>query len=102
MSFCGLDNFRRVVTHTQFLPTLWNTVKYVLWSLVLGYLPPVIIAVIVNEMVHFKNGFRVTIYLPVIIPGIAAMLMWYYILSGSNGTFEYVATKNESSSLWMA
>mgnify|MGYP004506481411 CR=1 FL=1 len=79
MSFCGLDNFKRVVTHTQFLPTLWNTVKYVLWSLVLGYLPPVIIAVIVNEMVHFKNGFRVTIYLPVIIPGIAAMLMWYYI-----------------------
>ena len=77
--FCGLDNFRKVVTHTQFLPTLWNTIKYVLWSLVIGYLPPVIIAVIVNEMVHFKSGFRVMIYLPVIIPGIAAMLMWYYI-----------------------
>ena len=77
--FCGFDNFRKVITHTQFLSTLWNTVKYVLWSLALGYLPPVILAVIVNEMVHFKSGFRVTIYLPVIIPGIAAMLMWYYI-----------------------
>ena len=77
--FCGFSNFRKVLTHTQFLPTLWNTVKYVLWSLVVGYLPPVILAVIVNEMVHFKSAFRVTIYLPVIIPGIAAMLMWYYI-----------------------
>ena len=77
--FCGFDNFRKVITHTQFLPTLWNTVQYVLWSLVLGYLPPVVIAVIINEMVHFKNGFRVTIYLPAVIPGIAAMLMWYYI-----------------------
>ena len=77
--FCGFDNFRKVVTHTQFLPTLWNTVQYVLWSLVLGYLPPVVIAVIINEMVHFKSGFRVTIYLPAVIPGIAAMLMWYYI-----------------------
>lgn len=77
--FCGLDNFIKVVTHTQFFPTLWNTVKYVLWSLALGYLPPLILAVIVNEMVHFKSAFRVTIYLPVIVPGIAAMLMWYYI-----------------------
>ncbi len=77
--FCGFDNFKKVITHTQFLPTLWNTVKYVLWSLVLGYLPPVIIAVIVNEMVHFKSGFRVMIYLPAVIPEIAAMLMWYYI-----------------------
>lgn len=77
--FCGFDNFKKVITHTQFFPTLWNTVKYVLWSLALGYLPPLILAVIVNEMVHFKSAFRVTIYLPVIIPGIAAMLMWYYI-----------------------
>ena len=51
--FCGFDNFRKVITHTQFLPTLWNTVQYVLWSLVLGYLPPVVIAVIINEMVHY-------------------------------------------------
>lgn len=78
-SFCGLENFRKVVTHTQFFPTLWNTVKYVVWSLALGYLPPLIIAVIINEMVYFKSGFRILIYLPMVIPGIAAMLMWYYI-----------------------
>lgn len=77
--FCGFDNFIKVITHTQFLPTLWNTVKYVLWSLVLGFLPPIIIAVIVNEMVHLKNFFRITIYLPAVIPAIAAMLIWYYI-----------------------
>lgn len=77
--FCGFDNYIKVITHTQFLPTLWNTVKYVLWSLVLGFLPPVIIAVIVNEMVHLKNFFRITIYLPAVIPAIAAMLIWYYI-----------------------
>lgn len=77
--FCGFDNYIKVITHTQFLPTLWNTVKYVLWSLVLGFLPPIIIAVIVNEMVHLKNFFRITIYLPAVIPAIAAMLIWYYI-----------------------
>ena len=77
--FCGLDNYRMVLTHTQFLPTLWNTVLYVFWSLVIGFIPPLVIAIILNEMVYFKSALRITIYLPAVIPGIAAMLIWYYI-----------------------
>lgn len=77
--FIGLENYRMVLTNTQFLPILSNTVQFVIWSLIFGYLPPLIIAVILNEMVHFKNGLRVLVYLPAIIPAIAAMLMWYYI-----------------------
>lgn len=77
--FCGFDNYVKVLTHTQFLPTLWNTVQYVLWSLALGFLPPLLIAIMVNEVVHFKNGFRVLIYIPAVLPGIATMLMWYFI-----------------------
>lgn len=82
--FCGLDNYITVLTHTQFLPTLWNTVKYVLWSLIIGFLPPVFIAIMLNEVVHFKRGFRVLIYIPAVIPGIAAMLMWYFIYYPDN------------------
>ncbi|MBO5008312.1 MAG: sugar ABC transporter permease [Clostridia bacterium] len=77
--FCGLDNYIKVISHTQFLPTLWNTVQYVLWSLVIGFLPPLFIAIMINEIVHFKSGFRVLIYIPAVIPGIAAMLMWYFM-----------------------
>ncbi len=77
--FCGFDNYVKVISHTQFFPTLWNTVQYVLWSLVIGYLPPLFIAIMINEIVHFKGGFRVLIYIPAVIPGIAAMLMWYFM-----------------------
>ena len=77
--FCGFDNYRQVITHTQFLPILWNTVQYVFWSLIIGFLPPVIIAIMLNEIVHFRSGMRVLIYIPAVIPGIAAMLMWYFI-----------------------
>ena len=83
-AFCGFDNYIKVLTHTQFLPMLWNTVQYVVWSLVIGYLPPLVIAIMINEIVHFKNGFRVLIYLPTVIPGIAAMLMWYFIYYPDN------------------
>ena len=79
LDFCGIDNYVKVLTHTQFVPMLINTVKYVFWSFVIGFLPPLFIAIMINEMVHFKNAFRVIIYIPAVIPGIAAMLMWYFI-----------------------
>ncbi len=78
-NFCGFDNYRKVITNTQFLPMLWNTVQYVLWSFVIGFLPPLFIAIMINEIVHFKNSFRVLIYIPAVIPGIVAMLMWHFI-----------------------
>lgn len=79
--FCGVDNYRKVLMHSQFLPMLWNTVKYVLWSLVIGFLPPLIIAIMLDEVVHGKSFFRVVTYLPAVIPGIAAMLIWYFMYS---------------------
>lgn len=84
VDFCGFDNYKTVLTHTQFVPMLWNTVKYVVWSLIIGFLPPLVIAIMVNEIVHFKGGFRVLIYLPAVIPGIAAMLMWYFMYYPDN------------------
>lgn len=75
-NFVGLDNYKMVLSNSQFVPTLWNTVMYVVWSIVIGFLPPLAIAIMVNEMVHLKNFMRVTIYLPAVIPGIAAMLIW--------------------------
>lgn len=79
VEFIGLRNYVEVVKDTQFLPTVWNSVVYVFWSLIVGYLPPMLIAVLLNEMVHFKSGFKITIYLPAIIPGVAAMVLWKFI-----------------------
>lgn len=77
--FCGFDNYRKVITHSHFFPMLWNNVQFVFWSLIIGYLPPLFIAIMLNEIVHFKGTLRVLVYIPVVIPGIAAMLIWYYL-----------------------
>lgn len=79
VEFIGLKNYIDVVTDTEFIPTLLNTVKYVFYSLIVGFIPPALIAILVNEVVHFKSGFRVLIYLPAVIPGVAANLMWYFL-----------------------
>lgn len=89
--FVGLDNYKLVIMNSQFFPILKNTVMYVIWSLIIGFIPPIVIAIMINEMVHFKNGFRVTIYVPAVIPGIAAMMIWNRIYDpGSMGLLNMV------------
>ncbi len=79
VKFVGLENYIKVVSDTQFWPVMWNTIQYVLWSFVIGFIPPIIIAFMLNEMVHFRNGLRTIIYLPAILPGITILLLWYFI-----------------------
>ena len=79
VKFVGLSNYIDVISDMQFWPTMLNTVQYVLWSLAIGFLLPLILAVMLNEMRHFKSTFRITLYLPAIVPGIIVMLMWYFI-----------------------
>ncbi len=77
--FIGLENYIKVISDTQFGMVMWNTVQYVFWSFVIGFIPPIIIAFMINEMVHFKKGFRIVTYLPAILPGITIMLLWYFM-----------------------
>lgn len=81
VKFIGIENYIRVISDAQFLPVLWNTVQYVFWSFVIGFIPPLIIAFLLNEMVHFRNLLRTTIYLPAILPGITILLLWYFMYS---------------------
>lgn len=84
-SFAGLDNYKAVLTDTMFLKTLWNTCQYVLWSLLIGFCLPVIIAVVLNELVHFRNGFRFCVYFPAVLPAVAASLLWYLMYYPDQG-----------------
>ena len=47
--------------------------------LVIGFLIPLILAIIINEMVHAKSLFRLGIYFPSVVPGLAIVLMWGFI-----------------------
>ena len=77
--FVGLENYRRVIADTMFLKTLLNTCKYVIFSLLIGYIYPIILAIMLNEMVHARNALRVMIYLPSILPAVASLALWNMI-----------------------
>lgn len=77
--FVGLENFRQVIIHPDFWPAVRNTVSYTLWSLVIGFLIPIVLAIAINELFRGKSIFRVAMYLPNMIPGLATVFLWRYL-----------------------
>lgn len=94
IEFVGLGNYKEVVTDMLFIKTLTNSIKYVLWSFVIGFLPPILLAVIINEMVHMNGFFKFSIYFPQIVPTVAAALIWYFLyLPGDGGVLNIILGK---------
>jgi multiple sugar transport system permease protein len=79
IKFIGLRNYADVMAHPDFLPALRNTFSYTLWSLVIGFLIPIVLAVIINEIRAGKSFFKTAVYIPNIVPGMAMVMLWGFI-----------------------
>ncbi|WP_105615408.1 carbohydrate ABC transporter permease [Vallitalea okinawensis] len=91
IEFVGFDNYINVLSSSDFYNALNNTFSYAFWSIIIGYFAPIIIAIFLNELVHFKGVFRLGVYFPNIVPGLAAYLMWKMLMApGEGGVFNTI------------
>ena len=79
LQFVGLQNYIEIITDTNFLTVLANTLKYTGYSLLIGFLPPLVIAILLNEVRKGQYMFRMGMYIPVVLPGIAVYMLWSYM-----------------------
>jgi multiple sugar transport system permease protein len=92
--FVGFKNYIRVFKHPDFLPALRNTFSYTFWSLVIGFLVPIVLALFISEIRRGRSLFKVGIYLPNIVPGMAMVLMFSFIFKpGQNGILNVLLAK---------
>lgn len=92
--FVGLANYRMVLSHPDFIAAFINTFKYIFWSLLIGFFVPIIVAVLITETVHFKSLFKIGVYFPNIMPGMATVMMWlFFFRPGSTGVFNILLGK---------
>ena len=84
IKFIGLQNYRYVLSDTQFLRTRKHTILYVFWSLIIGFPLPILCAIMLNEMISFKQYFKISFYLPQIMPTIAVSVLWINIYAPDN------------------
>ncbi len=94
VSFIGLKNYIHVLTDTQFLETFINTAEYVIWSFVIGFFVPLLLAVFLNEVFHFKGTLKTLLYIPALAPGVATALIWKTVfMPGESGILNMVVDK---------
>lgn len=92
--FVGFDNYISVFQNVDFKAAFLNTFKYIGWSLVIGFIVPIIIAVFISETVHLKGFFRTAVYFPNLMPGMAVTIMWIYFFSpGKTGVLNILLSK---------
>lgn len=74
--FRGFDNYIAIFNDPTFISAFQNTFKYIFWSLIIGFLIPLILGIFLSELVRFKAFFRVCVYLPCAISGIAVAFLF--------------------------
>ncbi len=82
VEFIGFKNFISVVGKANFTQALVNTFSYTFWSLVIGFLLPIILAMMIGETARGKGLFRTAAYLPNMLPGLAVIILWSAFFSG--------------------
>lgn len=74
--FIGLGNYQTIFADDAFLTALKNTFLYILWSLLIGFFAPILIGFLLSECFHAKGFFRICIYIPCMISGIAVVFLF--------------------------
>ena len=82
--FVFFDNYKLIFQDPKFISALQNTFLYIFWSLIIGFLVPLIIGFLLSEIVHAKGFFRVVIYLPCMISGMAVVFLFRSMFGNNN------------------
>ena len=79
--FIGFRNYTSIFSRHEFRQALANTFFYTGWSLLIGFVIPIIIALVIGETVRSRGLFRTASYIPNILPGLAAVILWRFFFS---------------------
>ena len=72
----GLDNFIRVASDPGFWKAWGRTLQYVVITLALGFVSPIILALLLSEIPRGKVFFRTVYFLPHLTSALVVTLMW--------------------------
>jgi multiple sugar transport system permease protein len=84
-TWVGLDNFRRMLIDPTFGLAWANSFVFASLSILMGFLIPVFVAIMINEMRRAKGFFRLVYFLPTVIPITVAILIFRLLFSSDSG-----------------
>ncbi|MEV6010276.1 sugar ABC transporter permease [Streptomyces sp. NPDC051976] len=101
-SWVGMKNLDRVY-HDPYFWTAWkNTGEFTAYALVIGFAVPFVVAIVLNELRHAQAYLRILVYLPVMLPPVAGVLLFKYFYNPDYGLFNHVLkTLHLPTSQWL-
>lgn len=75
-TFVGLENFAKVLADPLLGQAVKNTIAFTLWSILIGFPLPLILAVLIGELTKGRTFASILAYLPAIVPPVVAVLLW--------------------------
>jgi len=90
----GIMNYKVLLTQDMtFWKSLYNTLYYVVFSVPLGLIIGVLLAMLMNQKVPGIRFFRTVFYLPSVVSGVAVALLWMWLLDPSFGLINTTLAK---------
>lgn len=81
----GIENYQLMLKDPALGAIVMNGLQFAIWSLLLGYLVPVIIAILVREMRFAQGFFRIVYFLPTVVPAAIAVIVWRFLYDPDAG-----------------
>jgi len=75
----GFSNYARMFGNPVFYTVWQNILGYVLLSLAMGSIVPIVLAIMINEMRRLSPFFQTLVYLPTLIPIVVGLIVWRQI-----------------------
>ncbi len=84
-TWAGWSNLTTVFNDPAFWQAWRNTLLFTGLALVFGFLVPFVVALVLNEFRHGQGYLRLLVYLPVMLPPVASVLLFKYLYDPGYG-----------------
>ncbi len=89
--FIGLGNYKDCITDAGFLKAFKNTAVYAFWTVLLGTVISLSLALVMNRALEAIGLYRTLYFIPVVTSIMGAVLVWKYLyLPDSTGLFNMI------------
>jgi multiple sugar transport system permease protein len=89
----GVQNYETFLRDKRFWHAVGNTIYYALGSVALVNVLSIPLAILLNQRLRGINLYRTIAYLPAIMPGVAAVLIFRLIFQPSSGILSWFLTR---------
>lgn len=103
-AWVGMSHFESFIHSPNFSILLWNTVKLSAYGLILGFLPPIILALALNQLMNkkMKKRIQLILYVPNFISGVVIVGMIFIFLSASGPINQIIGSLTGKNFMFMS